>query len=230
MSVEEIVKTSDELHGKLDVKGNYELLTKSFEGGAQHPDIMWRYGRSCYDVAQESTDKNERHELIKKALELVKAAVAAQPDNFAAHKWHGIVLSSYGDFIPTKEKIANAYVIRDEFKRATELNPGDSTALHCLGKWCYGVMQISWIERQAASLLFGTPPTSTYEESEKYFMASHKIAPAEAYNLLALGDVNYQQKKYPQAKQWYELAAGCPVVTENSKRMQKEALAKAAKC
>lgn len=227
---EETIAQSEALYAKNDIRGNYEFLTKAFEGGQQHPDVVWRYARSCYDTAMESTDKAERQKQIEKGLALIKSAAEMQPNNFAVQKWHGILLGSLGDFLATKDKIANAFVIRDCFKKATELNPNDAASQHCLGKWCWSVLQIGWLERQAASLLFGTPPSSTYEECESHLLAAHKLNSQMVYNSLLLGDLNYQQKKYADAKQYYELAVGCPVVSENGKRQQQEAREKLAKC
>lgn len=230
MSTEEVVLQADNFHKKEDIQSNYKLLEETFQGGNQDPEITWRLGRSCYDMAQETTDKPEKEKQIRRGLELVKASLEAKPDNFAVHKWNGIMLGSLGDFIPTKEKIANAYTIRDHFKKATELNPEDCTSFHCMGKWCWSVLQIGWVERQAASLLFGTPPSSTYEECEEYLLKSAKLEMNQVYNNALLGDLYYQQKKWGDAKTWYQHAIDCPVVTENHKRQNAEAKTKLAKC
>lgn len=229
-TTEDIIAKADAFHKAEDIHANFKTLEEAYASGNQDPEILWRLGRACYDQAQETTDKAEKQKHITRALELEKAAVEQLPNNFAAQKWCGIVLSATGEFIPTKEKIANAYIIRDHFLKATELNPNDCTSAHCLGKWCWSVLQIGWIERQAASLLFGTPPTSTYEECEEYLLKSAKLEMNQVYNNLLLGDLYYQQKKWADAKKWYQHAIECPVVTENQKRQHEEAKAKLAKC
>lgn len=74
--------------------------------------------------------------MLDTALVTVEKAIAVQDTNFAAHKWRGIILSEIGNHVDTKIKIGNAYFIRDEFARACELNPGDGTSRHLLGRWC----------------------------------------------------------------------------------------------
>lgn len=128
-------------------------------------------------MSGEVPDKEEKKKLIERGLGIAKAAIDAQPDNALCHKWYGILLGTMGDFLATKEKIANAYVVRDHFKRATELLPNDGTCQHCMGKWCWSILQIGWLERQAASLLFGTPPTSSYDECAGYLLAAAKLDP-----------------------------------------------------
>lgn len=141
--------------------------------------------------------------------------MAQDENNFAAHKWLGILLAE--QHVGTKERIANAYVIRDHFLKAIELDPNDATALHCMGNWCHSVLQIGWIERKAAALLFATPPSSTYEECLKYLLASAK-AGNTIHNAKLIGDVYYQQKQYAEAKKWYETAIQMPATSELQKR------------
>ena len=47
---------------------------------------------------------------------------------------------------------------------AIECDASDATSMHLLGQWCYSVVSIPWYQRQVATVLFATPPTSSYEE------------------------------------------------------------------
>ena len=49
-------------------------------------------------------------------------------------------------------------------QRAIECDASDATSMHLLGQWCYSVVSIPWYQRKIASVLFATPPHSTYEE------------------------------------------------------------------
>ena len=42
--------------------------------------------------------------------------------------------SAVGDFVPTKEKIGNAYKIKEHALKALELKADDATTLHLLGR------------------------------------------------------------------------------------------------
>jgi hypothetical protein len=44
---------------------------------------------------------------------------------------------------------------------------GDQTLNHLLGRWCYAVASVSWMERKLASAIFATPPESSYDEALK---------------------------------------------------------------
>ena len=77
---------------------------------------------------------------------------------------------------------------------------------------------------------YTSPPTTTYEECEKWLLKCHELAPEMGANSLLLGDVYYQQKKYADAKKWYETCAALTPVTEADKRRKAEAEKKAKKC
>mmetsp|Transcript_28817 Transcript_28817/g.33272 ORF Transcript_28817/g.33272 Transcript_28817/m.33272 type:complete len:230 (-) Transcript_28817:63-752(-) len=229
MTWEPICAEADRLQAAHNYVDEKAVLFGAIDNGNAHPQILWRAGRICYDLAGESTDKGHREELIRKGFDFVKKSVDEDPNNFASQKWVGILYGSLGEFIPTKEKIANAFTIRDHFLKAIELNPNDATTQHCMGKWCWSILQIGWVERQAASLLFGTPPTSTYDECRGFLLASDNIEPT-IHNCLALGDLYYQEKNYAEAKKWFEKALTLPAVTENHKRQHKEAASKRDSC
>lgn len=224
------IKAADEFHAANKIHENFNLLAELHKEGESNPELLWRLARAHYDLACETTNKDESQQHTEKGLELIKQAKEKMPDNAIIPKWEGILLGKIGDFVSNKEKIANAFIIRDLFKKAIELNPKDATTQFCMAKWCWSVLQIGWVERQAASLLFGTPPTSTYEECEQYLMAAWELHKESIHTALLLGDLYYQQKKYAEAKKWFETAQACPAVTDNQKRQVDEAKAKASKC
>jgi hypothetical protein len=225
-SWEDVAKQADALKEKDDVSGNYAILDAAFERGERHAEILWRLGRACYDMGEESTDPQVRMRHFERGLGLANESIQQNPQSFAAQKWKGVLLGSYGDYIPTKQKIANAYTIREHFAKAVELNPQDSTSHYCLAKWCWSMIQISWIERQAANVLFGAPPKCTLDEAKDSLLKSQAIDDA-VYTDALLGDVFSAEKKFGDAAKWYKMAAACPAVTESQKRQQAEAAKKA---
>jgi tetratricopeptide (TPR) repeat protein len=230
-SAADVIQQSDEFHAKDDVKNNFAILQNAVENeGLREPELEWRLARAYYQMAQETEDKEQRKDFIFKGYDVAEKAVKAMPDNFATHKWAGVLLGKKGEFLATKEKIANAYIIRDYFAKAIEMNPKDATSHHCFGVWHWNILQIGMVERGIAAVVFGSPPSTTYEECEKCLLASAELDPNQVYNNLLLGDLYYQQKKYAEAKRWYEKAAACPAVTESQKKQTEEAKKRAAKC
>lgn len=220
---ESVAHQFDEIIDRPSIAEAYRLITQAHQQGLNHPEILWRIGRASYEMSQETANASERDNYVKSGLALTQQSVDANPNIGAAHKWLGILISAQR--VGTKEKVANAYIIRDHFLKAIELDPSDSTALHAMGNWCFSVIQVSWLERKAAEVLFGKPPTSTYEECLQYLLKSNELK-ATAYNSKLVGDVYYSQKKYAEAKQWYQQAVNLPVTTNLQKRHHDEAESK----
>ncbi|XP_062500938.1 regulator of microtubule dynamics protein 1-like isoform X2 [Corticium candelabrum] len=190
-----------------------------------NPDILWRLARAARDVSQLSdTQKNDKKRLVYEALEYATRAVEYGPNNFACHKWCGIALSDVGDYEGTKAKITNAYVIRDHFLKAIELNPNDSTSRYLLGKWCFTLAEMPWYQHKIAAALFATPPSSTYEEALKHFELAEKNNP-DFYcdNKLMLGKTHLRLGHKQEAKQWLTKTVAYNVYRPEDKQSQDEA-------
>ncbi len=139
------------------------------------------------------------------------------------------MLSAVADLLSTKEKIENAFKIKEHAIKALEIRPEDATTNHLLGRWCYNVASIGWLERKLAATLFATPPESTYDEALKYFLRAGEIEQNFPRNDLFTGDTYLQLGKKDKAKEYYQKAANAPAVSESDKAINQEAKTKLAK-
>eukprot|EP01006_Ploeotia_vitrea_P043828 TRINITY_DN66783_c3_g1_i1.p1 TRINITY_DN66783_c3_g1~~TRINITY_DN66783_c3_g1_i1.p1 ORF type:complete len:140 (-),score=14.17 TRINITY_DN66783_c3_g1_i1:49-468(-) len=131
----------DKLHKDGAIQECYDKLQAKLAENPDNVDVMWRAARSCYMQAQEKTDKADKEALFRKGLEIAENAVKADPTKGQPHKWVGICLSKIGDFISTKEKIGNAYIIRDSFQKAVEVDEKDATSTVCF-HWVMSLFSI----------------------------------------------------------------------------------------
>ena len=231
MSLEEQLAQADELHVKEDINGMFALLEKLDKENSSNVEVMWRLARCHYLLAKEAiSDAGKRETHMRTALSLIEKAYAAQKDSFSVNKWFGILLGSMGEFISTKEKIGNAWKIKEFFDKALEIKPDDATTWHALGVWSWNVYNIGFMERGIASALFATPPSATVDDCEKCFMKSFELNSGDVANCLKLGDVYYAKKDWKEAKRFYTLASECEAKTANAKAMVEEAKTKIGKC
>eukprot|EP00698_Gefionella_okellyi_P022499 TRINITY_DN746_c0_g1_i1.p1 TRINITY_DN746_c0_g1~~TRINITY_DN746_c0_g1_i1.p1 ORF type:complete len:183 (+),score=36.46 TRINITY_DN746_c0_g1_i1:225-773(+) len=171
-------------------------------------------------------DKALCKRLLEEGYSLGQKAIELAPSHFGGYKWSAICLSGLGDHVSQKEKIQNAFKIKEFATKAAELRPGDATTFHVLGRWCYGVTNISWIERKLAAALFATPPTSSYEEALSYFQKAHEIEPKLPRNLLLLGDCHVALKQSAEAKTFYQQLLALPIASEVDRLLHEEATTK----
>jgi len=224
-----VVTRAEELHSAKSYKELFEVLGSGVQQYPSDIELTWRYARAHYDMSELAADKDAKKEFLTHGLVLANAALAMNENHFAPHKWVAILTSALGDYVSTKEKIGNAYVIRDQAKRSLELKPGDATTLHLMGRWCHSIASIGWLERTAASALFATPPTSTYEEALQYFHQAQEADPQFIRNAIWIGDTHLVLKQKDKAKEWYEKAATLPFSGEIEKAFHDEANAKLTK-
>jgi len=185
-----------------------DYLTTLLETYPSQSEALWRLARAKYNVADYETDKTKKKALLDESLAHAQQAVDADNTNFAAHKWYGIILSEIGDLVDTKTKLSNAYVIRDCFTKATELNPKDGNSRHLLGRWYFAFSELSWIERKVAGALFGAVPAATYEEAYDHFLTAENMQPGFwIANWVMLGKTCLRMKKAEEAKEWLTKAA-----------------------
>ncbi|XP_056439710.1 regulator of microtubule dynamics protein 1-like [Gadus chalcogrammus] len=132
-------------------------------------------------------------------------------------QWYGILLSDLGDYMGTKHKLEKSLVIRKHLERAKELNPNDPTTVYILGYWCFSFAELSWSLRKLAPVIFGTPPTSSYEEALEFFLKAEEVKPGfYSKNLLMLGKTYLALKDKENAHLWLTKARDYrPITTED---------------
>mmetsp|Transcript_93099 Transcript_93099/g.146292 ORF Transcript_93099/g.146292 Transcript_93099/m.146292 type:complete len:311 (+) Transcript_93099:55-987(+) len=200
-----LIQVTDELHAKSDVDAYFDMLQAADESDS---DIAWRMARAYHDKAMEISDKDERERLLRKGVGIAENACESFGDGYSL-KWYGILLGRLGDFLSTNDKVKNSFKIKETLDASAAKLPEDSTVKTALGQWCFKVASISFVERQAAKLLFGGPPTSSYEEALEYLLASHKLRPSKKAALYA--GLCYQKlKKKDEAKTWFQACLDLP--------------------
>ncbi|KAE9326643.1 hypothetical protein PF001_g2320 [Phytophthora fragariae] len=207
-----------------------ELLAKLKEMHAAHPDdvgVIWRLTRAAYDVSNlKATSADEKKELTYYARDVIQKGLDLTKDVAAVHNWYGIILSSIGDYEGSKVSIANSYVIKSHWETAVKLNPSNPTTYYLLGRWCIAIADLSWLERKAAAVLFGTPPESSYDEALGFLLKSEELAPDSwKKRPLLIAQVYQKKKDNATAKDWVNKALAIPVTVEEDEIAHEEAQA-----
>jgi hypothetical protein len=125
------------------------------------------------------------------------------------YKWVGILLGALGTYLPPKEKVANAFRIRDSLQAAAVARPEDGSVMLALGEWCFKVAGIGWVEANAAKLLFGQAPSSSYAEALGYFEKSWALKPSKKVAYKA-GLASGQAARAGDSRVWLERARELP--------------------
>lgn len=102
----------------------------------------------------------------------------------------------------------------------------NSLAESCLG--CMSIAEISWMQRQVAKTLFGTPPSSSYEEALDHFQYAESLSPGfwKKNNLMiAKCYLHLHDPDVDNARLWLQKALAISTLTEEDEEAQAEAQA-----
>ncbi|XP_061035219.1 regulator of microtubule dynamics protein 1-like [Eubalaena glacialis] len=220
--VEEILEQADYLYESGETEELYQLLSQYKE--SEDAELLWCLAWASRVIGRLSgTSEEEKKLLVYEALEYAKRALEKNESSFAAHKWYAICISVVGDYEGIEAKIANAYMIKEPFEKAVELNPKDATSIHLIGIWCYTFAEMPWYQRRIAKMLFAAP-SSTYEEALGYFHRAEQVDPNfYSKNLLLLGKTYLKLHNKKLAALWLTKAKDYPAHTEEDKQIQTEA-------
>ena len=157
------------------------------------------------DEASSHRKGDEQKQSLSLGLQYSEKITSKSTENADGWRWKAVFLGRLSSYKGTKEKIADAYKIRDSARKALSLNGNDPISLHVLGAWCHGVAKITWIERQAAAAIFGTPPTSSVKEAMEYLSKADTIEPFMENSSL-LGECYQELGDKVLSNKYFELA------------------------
>ena len=133
----------------------------------------------------------------------------------SCYKWKALLIGELGNYVPLKEKIANAFVIKDLFlqsldmqqkSRRTENSPDDDgrgqdpVVLFGMGEWCARVAATGYLQRKLAATLFAVPPESSYDDACQWYRQAIQEKPDFKRCYYCLGDALWAMGHKEQAR------------------------------
>lgn len=73
-----------------------------------------------------------------------------------------------------REKTLVSRLFKRSCLRCIEMKPDDALAHNLLGRYCYNVARLTWLERTVASSLMGCKLNDTYQDAEESFRRAHE--------------------------------------------------------
>lgn len=165
-----------------------------------------RYGKILPENQQMNHYKTAEY-LARKALKISSA-------DAEGHYVYALALGRINENASTKQKIANAKLIKSELDMALKVNPKHAGAWHILGRWHRTIAGFSSIEKLAINTLFGgVPPGGSYEDAIKCFTQAVIIEPKYKMHQYELANTYYEMGKNAEAKIWLSKAMALSAVS-----------------
>ncbi|GLE01243.1 hypothetical protein PINS_up010073 [Pythium insidiosum] len=218
-----IIARAESLFAENQHRATREFLRSVLPQHPQEIDILWRLARACNYLVEEVSSADEKKALVLEGLAYADTAYATDGDSAAANKWKGIMTGAVGNFRDLKDKLAGAFVIREHMERAIALDPQDATSRNIMGQWCLAFADMTWLERRAATALFGTPPTATYDEALAHLLAAERISPGFwKKNAFLIAQTYHKMKREDDAREWLRKAHAVAVTTREDEEVALE--------
>ncbi len=225
-----IAQTSEEQYAKalkLKVEFKYkeafplfQSLVKADSNNVNYLQFAsYCYSKYGYYYAPEA----EKMKYYKSAEYLAKKAIKGNEASADAHYALAMALGRINENASSKQKIANAKIIRAQVDRAIALNPKLAGAYHILGRWHRTIAGFSAIEKAMINSFFGgVPQGGSYEDAIKSFMTAISLEPKYMNHQYELAQTYYEMGKMVEAKLWAKKALEITPSNEDDIKAKKD--------
>lgn len=185
--------------------------------------ILWKLARASIFEGDISVPQ-KKIRLYSQARIYARRSVRADSLSSNGHAWLAASIGNVAMFEGGKTKVQLCHVIKREIDRALELNPDNPTAYSILGSFYKALGDVSWIEKQLASIFLGGLPDGGYDESAIAFKRAIELDPDVVRNHYELGKVYMLQDKDSEAMMEFQKTLSLPVRAAMDCEMQVSAV------
>ncbi|XP_053315445.1 regulator of microtubule dynamics protein 2 [Spea bombifrons] len=221
----EILDKADKSHAgcEAEKQEGFKMLLDNKDKREDCVEFLWRLARAYGDMYFISNDNEEKKTYAAEGKCVAGKAVDLNNSSAESHRWFAIMCGYMSEFDTVQNKIKNGYLFKEHLDKAIELSPQDPLQYYLLGRWCYAVSQLSWIERKVAATLFGNPPTSTIEEALHNFLKVEEMHPGYSkYNYVFLAKCYKDLGQKATALKYCKNALAIASITKEDSDAQKD--------
>jgi tetratricopeptide (TPR) repeat protein len=199
----------------------FQQLLKADSNNVEYlTDASYLYSKYGYYYI---TAEAEKSTYYKTAERLALKAIKLNEKSADAHYVYAMALGRINENASSKQKIANAKLIKAQVDRAIELNPKLAGAHHILGRWHRTIANFSTFEKVMINSLFGgVPPGGSHEDAIKSFKTAITLEPAFLMHQYELAQTYYDMDRKAEAKVWAQQVIGATARNEDDNKAKKE--------
>lgn len=198
----------------------FQALVKSDSSNVNYVQYAsYCYSKYGFFYAPEA----EKIKYYKTAEYLAKKAIKLKETSPDAHFVYAMAMGRINENASSKQKIANAKLMKAEVDRAIALNPKLAGAHHILGRWHRTIAGFSAIEKAMINSFFGgVPPGGSYDDAIKSFMTAIGLEPKYMNHQYELAQTYYDMGKSVEAKLWAKKALENTPMNEDDVKAKKD--------
>ncbi|MGB9892863.1 MAG: hypothetical protein ACPLRA_00510 [Candidatus Saccharicenans sp.] len=227
-AAEEFIKSGDDFYAKWEDQKALDEYLKALQVEPQNYEALWKAARGYIDVADLVTGKgkeadSKRFELYQKAEKYSQQAINANPNDTWGHFYLSAALGKKVLLQGKKEQVESSKKVKAEIEKAIALDPNNDLAYHALGRWHRRMAEIGGAKRALGSLIYGSIPKGSFEESEKWLKKAVELKPDYINHHLELGRTYIAMDKFDKAAAEFKTCLELPETTSKDKSLKEEA-------
>ncbi|XP_077178974.1 regulator of microtubule dynamics protein 3 isoform X2 [Paroedura picta] len=221
----QLLQQADQLHigSDQEKKEGFQLLLNNKLVYSGKHEFLWRLARAYSDMYEITENAEEKKSYAADGKEEAETALQTGCQIAECHQWYAILCGQYSEHDTVQKRIQAGHVFKKHIDQAIALKPDDPKSFYLLGRWCYQVSHLGWLERKTASALYEEPPTATVQDALQNFLKAENLSAGFSKS----GRV-YIAKCYRElgdnsaATHWLTLASELPVITKEDAESNKE--------
>uniref|UniRef100_A0A8C3J853 Regulator of microtubule dynamics protein 3 n=1 Tax=Calidris pygmaea TaxID=425635 RepID=A0A8C3J853_9CHAR len=213
----QLLQQADRLHGgdQQEKREGFQLLLNNKLAYADQKDFLWRLARAHSDMSEITEDADEKRSYASEGKEEMEMALQKWDQSAECHQWYAVLCGQLAEHESIQKRIQTGYVFKEHIDKAIELKPEDPKAYYLLGRWCYQVSHLGWLEKKTASALFEAPPTATVQDALQNFLRVEELSPGfSKAGRVYIAKCYQDLGNHSAAALWMNLAAELPVNTK----------------
>ncbi|KAM4633780.1 regulator of microtubule dynamics protein 3 [Polymixia lowei] len=204
-----LLAQSDILHtgdASLKAEGFRLLLANRAQYGDSR-EFLWRLARAYSDMYDSTEDKQEKKSYAQQGREEAEVALKKNGLNAECHKWFAVLTALTLQYESMHGKLKSNHILKEHLDRAIALRDDDPLCFYLLGRWCYEVSTLDWLEKKAAAALYEDPPASTLSDALENFLKAEELGPGFSKAVrLYIAKCHKELGNISEARNWTRLA------------------------
>ncbi len=194
----------------------------SLVGASDSASVLWRLARA-YVCLGDLSEGSESTSCYREAEKCARSCLLADSTCSEGHTWLAAALGNIAMVEGGKKKVLLCYEIKKELDCSVRLNPRDDIAYSILGSFYMALGNVSWLERQLASLFLGGLPEGGYGDAEKSLQRAIALAPQVIRHHFEAGKLFLATDRTAEALEEFRKVTELPVLLASDRNTKRRA-------
>ncbi|XP_004578484.2 regulator of microtubule dynamics protein 3 [Ochotona princeps] len=220
-----LLQQVDQLHlgSNPEKQEGFQLLLNNKLVYGNRQDFLWRLARAYSDMCELTEEVNEKKSYALNGKEAAEAALEKGNECAECHQWYAVLAGQLAEHESIQRRVQSGFSFKEHVDKAIALQPENPMAHFLLGRWCYQVSHLSWLEKKTAAALFENPPSATVQEALHCFLKVEELQPGfSKAGRVYISKCCRELGKNSEARRWMKMALELPDVTKEDSAFQKD--------